>query len=241
MKRRLTKLVVFLLLGAIVNVAVAWTIALWARTASGKVSILTGDTAEQVWSSRFAYGGSFQESTGFHHRLHRVYGFGYSGYWARCAEATGIDMIVVLDVGCPLRCLSGEVRTDLYGVLPNEVVHALVPPKTVGPLAVNDDVPRCIPLQPRWPGFAINTVFYAAILWMPFAPFVLRRFIRRKRGRCITCGYDLRHVEHEVCPECGLDRRSPLAMRICPHSARIKRLFLGVAFCRPPLFRGTDI
>lgn len=25
--------------------------------------------------------------------------------------------------------------------------------------------PRCLPLRPVWPGFAINTLFYAAILW----------------------------------------------------------------------------
>ena len=64
-------------------------------------------------------------------------------------------------------------------------------------------VPRALPVRPIWPGFAINTLFYAAIVWMPFAPFVLRRHIRRKRGRCLKCGYDLRGAEHEVCPECG--------------------------------------
>ena len=34
-------------------------------------------------------------------------------------------------------------------------------------------------------------------------PFALRRLIRRKRGHCITCGYDLGHADHEACPECG--------------------------------------
>ena len=61
-----------------------------------------------------------------------------------------------------------------------------------------------VPLRPIWPGFAINTIFYAAILWMLWlSPFVVRRVIRRKRGHCIKCGYDLRGAEHEVCPECG--------------------------------------
>ncbi len=62
---------------------------------------------------------------------------------------------------------------------------------------------RLLPLHPLWPGFAINTTFYAAILWMPITPFVLRRHIRRKRGRCIKCGYDLSGAEHDACPECG--------------------------------------
>ncbi len=64
----------------------------------------------------------------------------------------------------------------------------------------------CIPLRPIFPGFAINTVFYGAILWLlMFGVFTARRSIRRKRGHCIKCGSDLRGAEHEVCPECGLE------------------------------------
>ena len=63
---------------------------------------------------------------------------------------------------------------------------------------------RLLPLRPIWPGFAINTVFYASILWLfTLGPFTARRMIRRKRGLCTKCGYDLRNVEHEKCPECG--------------------------------------
>ncbi len=62
-----------------------------------------------------------------------------------------------------------------------------------------------LPLRPIWPDFAVNTFFYAAILWLVIpGPFVLRRLIRRRRGLCLACGYDLRHAEHEACPECGL-------------------------------------
>ena len=38
----------------------------------------------------------------------------------------------------------------------------------------------------------------------------LRRSIRRKRGLCVKCAYDLRGLDHEVCPECGAEVvRSP--------------------------------
>lgn len=61
-----------------------------------------------------------------------------------------------------------------------------------------------VPFRPIWSGFAINTTFYAAMLWgLTFGPFAARRYIRNKRGLCIKCGYDLRGTEHEVCPECG--------------------------------------
>ena len=55
-----------------------------------------------------------------------------------------------------------------------------------------------MPLRPIWPGFAINTLFYAAILWLPF---VLRRIIRIRRGLCPACAYPM--GESAVCSECG--------------------------------------
>jgi hypothetical protein len=59
-----------------------------------------------------------------------------------------------------------------------------------------------------WPGFAINTVFYAAILWLLFAaPGFVRRRIRIKRGRCPACGYPI--GSSDVCTECGAVLPSP--------------------------------
>ena len=64
--------------------------------------------------------------------------------------------------------------------------------------------PRVLPYRPIWPGFAINTVFYAFVLWLLFAtPFALRRRRRIKRGLCPKCAYDLRGIESQICPECG--------------------------------------
>ena len=64
-----------------------------------------------------------------------------------------------------------------------------------------------LPYFPIWPGFAINTLFYAAILWLLFAaPGFVRRRVRIRRGQCGACGYDLRgqlDSKHKTCPECG--------------------------------------
>ncbi len=58
------------------------------------------------------------------------------------------------------------------------------------------------PLRPLWPGFAVNTLFYAAVLWLLIlGPFALRRFIRVKRGLCPKCAYPM--GELAVCSECG--------------------------------------
>jgi hypothetical protein len=59
-----------------------------------------------------------------------------------------------------------------------------------------------IALMPLWPGFAINTIFYAATLWVLFfAPGTIRRIIRRKRGLCPACAYPV--GTSDVCTECG--------------------------------------
>ncbi len=58
------------------------------------------------------------------------------------------------------------------------------------------------PTIPIWPGFAINKVFYAAILWLLWAaPFALRTWLRIKRGQCLKRGYPI--GTSEVCTECG--------------------------------------
>jgi hypothetical protein len=59
-----------------------------------------------------------------------------------------------------------------------------------------------VPTAPIWPGFAINTVFYAGLLWMLFAaPFALRRWRRIRRGLCPKCAYPV--GTSDKCTECG--------------------------------------
>ena len=64
--------------------------------------------------------------------------------------------------------------------------------------------PLVLPLRFIWPGFAINTVFYAAILWLLFAaPGFIRRRIRIQRGQCPACAYPVRGGTNPLCTECG--------------------------------------
>ncbi len=61
---------------------------------------------------------------------------------------------------------------------------------------------QAVPLNAAWPGFTVNTLFYAAVLWLLIpGPFALRRFIRVRRGLCPACAYPM--GESGVCTECG--------------------------------------
>ena len=67
--------------------------------------------------------------------------------------------------------------------------------------------PSWLPLLPVWPGFAINTLFYAVVLWLVInGPLALRRAIRRQRGLCPACAYPM--GESRVCSECGKVQRN---------------------------------
>jgi hypothetical protein len=54
-----------------------------------------------------------------------------------------------------------------------------------------------------WPGFALDTVFYGAIVFLLWsAPGFVRQRRRTRRGACVRCGYDLAGTAGP-CPECG--------------------------------------
>jgi hypothetical protein len=107
--------------------------------------------------------------------------------------------IVVTKCGFPFRALAEtsenfrSVGAPPVVIFPEDIPGFIAKHIIVLPTAV-------LPL-----GFALNTLFYAAVLLgvvegVAFA----RRRIRRRKGRCASCGYDRAGLaEGAACPECG--------------------------------------
>ena len=216
MKRRLTKLVVFLVLGAVVNVGVAWGCELsttWTVTI-GRINL---DQEEVVWPKYLDDAKWPPPVVAYRDKVEGV-GVRFTEMSSFAGSYDGRDekfMLGVLEYGWPFRSM--EVHWPMvFGphqdARMSETLEragwyrGLTPPDFVpvyGPRGAHG-----LPIVPVAGGFSINTILYASALWIVFgAPLtlhrVIRRLLRRKRGRCIKCAYDLRGAEHEVCPECG--------------------------------------
>ncbi len=229
MRRSLTKLVVFLLLGAIMNVAVAWGCS-WVGYHQNRTAprLIENDfvwwfdrysqspvSADDIrWLGRLGWRGA-QSSECIVFELCLV-DFTTRGVQRRgfleVPRNAGCDMsidylwlpfAIQTRVGWPTRALSDKLWQQQYGNQLWQHSYGVRFPNLFGLFPPVENF--TVPLRPIWPGFAINTIFYAAILWMfTLGPSTARRFIRRKRGHCIKCGYDFSHAEHEVCSECGV-------------------------------------
>ena len=194
MKRRLFKLALFLILGAIVNVAVAWGCAKWfdwiemitlrpTLTNTFDPAAWRLDNLPKSWPDKPSFA------------LTRRTGWFLFTDQMKYLDDEGAFILHDFRFGVPSKSLT------CYKLLVSQKSRWTTSWRYANS-RLGGDYP--LPLHPIWPGFAFNTIFYATILWLlTLAPFTARRLIRRKRGLCIKCGYDLCGTEHYACPECG--------------------------------------
>ena len=211
MKRVAIKVILFLLLGAILNIALAWTLCqasgVGHDAADGSEELT--DAYRQVWQRYAPHGFAVQpdDLAPFTDRI----GFRAFQMYADREDLDPVDHFVELAVikvaGWPQDSLIGyeflRMNTSA-GITPAWVEHSNRFLRLRTKERPGDRPTVWLPIVPLWPGFAINTIFYAAILWLLFAiPFALRRRRRIKRGLCPACAYDLRGNDSKTCPECG--------------------------------------
>jgi hypothetical protein len=118
--------------------------------------------------------------------------------------------------GTPARCMLWSERRDVTSTVFSSADRsgALSLPM----LASGGDEPPALPLTPIWTGLAINTAYYAGLVFLTDAVMgKLKKRAAARRARragdlpCSWCGYDLRATRAgSQCPECGkLPRHVP--------------------------------
>ncbi len=228
MKRAIRIAVISLLLGAAINVAVAWGCALWSPCdPNGNVepikSIPIGFhppvptewlTSDRSFDVILAF--SSERSIGL--RLDCVYAVEMD-YPSVVDPCRGV--VIVRRAGWPLPSLRCDAVIDAKTVGgvglactldPGSWHDGITAPGVLHPRGTRSALPelRPIPLGPIWPGFAINTLVYGVAGWTLLGgPFTVRRWRRARRGLCVTCGYPVRGLG--TCPECGKEVSGPSA------------------------------
>ena len=224
---RLRVILLFLLLGAIVNVAVAWGLSYWieGRAIDSRVSIGGVFTQSKDWMS-FTH----NRAVGLAQILWSA-GFDIPSLRERRITKMPPSWSSVLNMdrfhrppespqetfpfwaeqasGLPFLSMSWSLQDSYSNVFDShDFTRTALRFPDVTPRWFGRSEIRALPLLPIWSGFLFNTCFYTGLLWACFiGPFAIRRKIRRKRGLCLKCGYDLQGVDHTHCPECGEEIR----------------------------------
>lgn len=206
-----------LVLGAVINVGVAWGCAAWSpRTVSTYTlldQIFGVRAGPPPWArgAEMVMGGDLPDRGGF--------GFEeWNSWWgARWLSSddpkqvwpthdysrTASGSVRTTGVGWPMLALRSESWSDSATSLVDVgLIRGGIPIGPVGQYAIDR---RKLPIMPIWFGFLVNTLLYGALMMTPFAPGAIMRCRRVCRGRCRGCGYDVAGLA--VCPECGSSQR----------------------------------
>jgi hypothetical protein len=143
----------------------------------GRTDIKLRDAAP--WWGTFAFGAAAQP--GIHEATDHAFGWPLPALWYH---------------------VWGDVRSNLASAQDIEGGILITPRSSLELRAYSF---RALPLWPVWPGLLADTALFGSLWWLIlFAPATLRRILRRRRGQCPACGYDLRSTPHgSPCPECG--------------------------------------
>ncbi len=212
MKRHLLIIAIFLLLGAVVNVAVAWGCAILSEWPPLSLT----DTDNPQWPRNVpAHWPPVRndlegKSLGLHSRRSVARRVDRDDKFA-LTEAFVIDVIRVgwpsvafqWDSWLELEISGGSKATNRFDGHPPYTVWliGLKPPDLL--IRQPNSQWRRLPIRPAtWLGLSANTLFYAGLLWLLIpGPFALRHLLRLRRGLCPKCAYPM--GESSVCTECG--------------------------------------
>jgi hypothetical protein len=199
MKRLALKLVLFLLVGAIINVAVAWGCALViSPNGFSSASWQSAQHADYaIWQS--AQPAEAPRWPGWVYRSDTL-GAHFLAIASASMKSTYVESYVFRqrESGWPMYSCGGSAWYKYSRTTPGAPWIVL----EVHPHRAFILPRRIIPTGPIWKGFTIDTLLYAALLWMVFVvPGTLRRLLRVRHSLCPGCGYPI--GLSAVCTECG--------------------------------------
>ncbi len=210
MRRHAKRIAVCVVIGVVVNVLVAWGCILvprpWPVAAYQEQAVTCWNFKAPAWWPPPDYG-SKKHKAGVSHQWLYVK---TTDSPSREFETHGIS------IGLPFRTLR-SVWAYAWELEGSDAVTAVEPQREYATSPFLDGMPlpsvlqhgdlknTLLPIMPIWLGFSANTLLYGALAWgVLFAPGVVRRWRRRRRGACVGCGYDLKGIAPGgVCPECG--------------------------------------
>lgn len=229
MRRIGLRVLVFLLIGAVVNVAVAWGVAF--RTGSQLTRddglIFSSENAARLgwpvavpeqWAPPNMY--ATQRSPGYMRDM--AFWIGPTRVERGVSEA-GIPWVNTISPraradrvlsGWPLVALESQEYSEAGHEPPWHTVINLSSvtirysnwraglQADVGSAAPGWSIPTVLPVAPLWIRFMVDTVFWGAVGWVLLSgPGTVRRVRRIRRGLCSACGYPI--GISPVCTECG--------------------------------------
>jgi hypothetical protein len=189
------------LIGAAATVAVAWGLKVHAANNPGHgwtVVSFFGSAELQPWPVRVPA----QWPLGRPDTVSRRLGVEYQE-WDAIEYMQHSIWLEVLRVGFPAKALGAHYWHDIDNQHRSRARHSGVlgrhDKRGIGSLT---SLWSGLPCNPLWPGFLVDTAFWGGAAFMVWsAPGFVRRGVRRRRGRCVRCGYELKGLA--VCPECG--------------------------------------
>ena len=208
MRRATLQLAVSLVIGAGLNVAVAWVCTIWIAPPNSWEDL--DHKAADLWDKRETrvpdpvVGRSAHASQvkGRSRLLLAANGPRDPTPLPTCMSTWPQEFLCVDRAGWP--CLSMEAVRSRFnrGGTPVVLRSALVPPDWVAPANNHWSTSPLLPLKPVWPGFVVNWFVYTAATWLVVFSFpIARRVVRIRRHCCPSCGYPI--GTSPVCTECG--------------------------------------
>ena len=197
-KRWHKSVLLYLMVGAMANVGVAWVGAVWTLGfhRPQKPSDRSVQIGQSLWTKYAPVGAAPIPNI-------QIGGANFAGeFCIMLAESESLNVNMHFEcTGWPLKSVAAVAVESLR---PPELKYSEL--EVIGGIELKwkGGGGPLLPYLPVWRGLIVNTVFYGIMFWvLIFSWPVGRRVIRSRRGLCLWCGYDLHGTEHDRCPECG--------------------------------------